>query len=170
MVDSDVDRDLDRDLDRDADPDVERDLDRDADSDLPGLLRTLWFTVRVSVRSHPALAAGGLLLLPVGWVTGSLGALWLKYFVDGAIGHDTGLVGLAAGLLVVTQVVGWAADGLGTRLQQTFHEKAGIIFEERLIRASAGMNGIEHLERPAYVDKLDPLRKEAWIVHWTLEA
>ncbi|MGH3487799.1 MAG: ABC transporter ATP-binding protein, partial [Actinopolymorphaceae bacterium] len=42
--------------------------------------------------------------------------------------------------------------------------------EERLIRASAGMNGIEHLERPAYVDKLDPLRKEAWIVHWTLEA
>ncbi|MEQ7128416.1 ABC transporter ATP-binding protein [Actinopolymorpha sp. B11F2] len=140
------------------------------DRDLPGLLRTLWFTVRISVRSHPALAAGGMLLIPVGWVTGSLGALWLKYFIDGAIGGQAGTVGLAASLLVLTQVLGWAAGGLGMRLQQTFHEKAGIIFEERLIRASAGMNGIEHLERPDYLDKLDPLRKEAWIVHWTLEA
>jgi ATP-binding cassette, subfamily B, bacterial len=146
------------------------DGDGSGQGDLPGLLRTLWFTVRISVRSHPALAAGGMLLIPIGWVTGSLGALWLKYFIDGAIGADAGTVVLAASLLVLTQVLGWAGGGLGMRLQQTFHEKAGIIFEERLIRASAGMNGIEHLERPEYLDKLDPLRKEAWIVHWTLEA
>ncbi|GAB3420075.1 ABC transporter ATP-binding protein [Flindersiella endophytica] len=140
------------------------------DKDLPGSLRTLAFTFRIAARSHPALAAGTLLLVPAGWALGSLDALWLKHLVDGAIGGHARTVVLAASLLVLTEILGWISGGLGQRVQQTFQDKAGVVLEERLIRTSAGMNGIEHLERPEYLDRLDPLRKETWIVHWTFEA
>lgn len=140
------------------------------DKDLPGSLRTLAFTFRIAARNYPLLALGTLLLVPAAWAAGSLEALWLKHFVDGAIGRDPGAVVLAAGLMVLTCVFGWVSGSIGERVQQTFQDKAGLVLEERLIRTSAGMNGIEHLERPDYLDKLDPLRKEAWIVHWTFEA
>lgn len=140
------------------------------DRELPGLARTLAFTFGIALRSHPGLTFGTLLLVPVGWAVGSLQALWLKHLVDGVIGSAAGTVILAASLLAVTNVLGWAAGAIGGRIKQTYQEKAGVVLEQRLIETSAGMNGIEHLERPDYLDRLDPLRREAWIVHWTFEA
>lgn len=140
------------------------------DQKLPGLARTLAFTFRIAARSHPALTTGTLLLVPTGWAVGSLQALWLKQLVDGAIGREAGAVVLAVSLLALTNVLGWAAGAIGGRIRQTYQEKAGVVLEERLIETSAGMDGIEHLERPDYLDRLDPLRREAWIVHWTFEA
>ncbi|QDP95443.1 ABC transporter ATP-binding protein [Microlunatus elymi] len=140
------------------------------DHELPGLGRTLAFTFGVAVRSHPGLTLGTLLLVPAGWAVGSLQALWLKHLVDAAVGGTAGAVVLAVSLLAVTNVLGWVAGALGGRMRQTYQEKAGVVLEQRLIETSAGMNGIEHLERADYLDRLDPLRREAWIVHWTFEA
>lgn len=140
------------------------------DQDLPGLGRTLAFTFGIAVRSHPVLTVGTLLLVPAGWAVGSLQALWLKQLVDGAVSGAAGTVVLAVSLLALTNLLGWASGTIGGRLGQTFQEKAGVVLEQRLIETSAGMSGIEHLERPDYLDRLDPLRKEAWIVHWTFEA
>jgi ATP-binding cassette, subfamily B, bacterial len=141
-----------------------------ADHALPGHMRTLTSTLRVAIGSTPGLAAGTMLLVPVAWLTGALSAWWLKVLIDGAASLDVTAIAVAATLLVLTQMLEWLSDGLGERLQLTFQEKAGLVLEERLIRASAGLNSIEHLERPDYLDRLDILRKEAWVVHWTLEA
>ncbi|MBO0813283.1 MAG: hypothetical protein J2P23_14735, partial [Microlunatus sp.] len=140
------------------------------DKDLPGLARTLAFTFGIALRSHPGLTFGTLLLVPVSWAVGSLQALWLKHLVDGVIGRAAGPVVVAVSLLALTNALGWAAGAIGGRVRQTYQEKAGVVLEQRLIETSAGMDGIEHLERPDYLDRLDPLRREAWIVHWTFEA
>ncbi|GAB3757424.1 ABC transporter ATP-binding protein [Microlunatus parietis] len=140
------------------------------DQELPGAVRTLAFTFRIAARSHPGLTVGTLLLVPAAWAAGSLQALWLKQLVDGVVGGVAGAVVLAIGLLALTNVIGWATGAIGARLNHTFQEKAGLVLEQRLIETSAGLTGIEHLERPDQLDRLDPLRKEAWIVHWTFEA
>lgn len=140
------------------------------DHQLPGPARTLAFTFTIASRTYPALAVGTLLLVPAAWAVGSLQALWLKHLVDGVVGKAAGTVVLAVSLMALTHVLGWVSAALGGRVQQTFQEKAGVVLEQRLIETSAGMDGIEHLERPDYLDRLDPLRKEAWIVHWTFEA
>ena len=140
------------------------------DQQLPGSARTLAFTFSIAVRTYPALAVGTLVLVPAAWAVGSLQALWLKHLVDGVVGRTAGTVVIAISLMALTHVLGWVSSALGSRVQQTFQEKAGVVLEQRLIETSAGMNGIEHLERPDYLDRLDPLRKEAWIVHWTFEA
>lgn len=149
---------------------MSRGPDKDRGNDLPGLARTLAFTFGIAGRSYPGMMVGTVLLVPAGWVVGSLQALWLKHLVNGVAATAAGAVILAVVLLASTNVVGWAASSLGGRIQQTFQEKAGVVLEERLITTSAGMDGIEHLERPDYLDRLDPLRREAWIVHWTFEA
>ncbi|MGI8870236.1 MAG: hypothetical protein ACR2F6_15650, partial [Mycobacteriales bacterium] len=138
--------------------------------ELPGIWRTLAFTLRVAGREHPAMAAGALLVVPAGWVSGTVTAYWLKLLIDGAIRGSTGRIVLATVLLVATQVGGWAAAGLGGRALQTFQQRAGVPLERRLVRVGAGLRRLEHLERPEHLDRLDPLRKEAWIVHWALEA
>ncbi len=138
--------------------------------DLPHFLHTLVFTVRTAFGSQPWLTVCALSLTPIGWVTSALVALWLKLLIDGAVGHDTSAVVVAVVALVVNEGVGWAVAVAGQRLGQTFRERAGVELESELIRVSAGTDTVHHLELPAYVDKLDPLRKETWIVHWTLEA
>ena len=144
--------------------------ERSGTTELPGSARTLAFTFGIAVRSHPALTLATLLLVPASWAFGSLQALWLKHLVDGAVSGAAGAVAVAVGLLALTNVLGWVAGAIGGRIRQTYQEKAGIVLEQRLIETSAGMAGIEHLERPEYLDRLDPLRREAWIVHWTFEA
>jgi ATP-binding cassette, subfamily B, bacterial len=141
--------------------------DRD---DLPHLLRTLAFTVRTAFGTQPWLTVCALSWTPIGWATGALLALWLKLLIDGAVEHDTRAVVVAVAAIVASEAVGWAVAVLGTRMGQTFRERAGVDLESELIRVSAGTDTVHHLELPAYVDKLDPLRKETWIVHWTLEA
>lgn len=137
---------------------------------LPGLLRTLAYTVRVAVRTDPKVAGGGLLLIPVGWVSGTLFGLWLKLLVDAVVEADTRGVIVAVTLLVVNQAGGFVVGVFGQRLNQTLQERAGVNLEHQLVRVSAGTNTVQYLELPRYVDRLDPLRKEAWIVHWTLES
>ncbi|MBM7784112.1 ABC transporter ATP-binding protein [Tenggerimyces flavus] len=141
------------------------------DSDkLPGLLRTLAYTVRAAMRTDPKVAAGGLLLIPLGWVSGTLFGLWLKLLVDAVVGADQRGVIAACTLMVVTWVGGFMVGTFGRRFNETLQDKAGVNLEHELIHVAAGTHSIQYLELPRYVDRLDPLRKEAWIVHWTLEA
>lgn len=139
-------------------------------TELPGLLRTLGHTVKMAVRSDPKIAFGGLTLIPLGWAAGTLFGLWLKLLIDSVVADDTTLIVVAVGLLVVNQTGASLLGIFGRRLNQTLQDRASVHLEHRLIGVSAGTDSIEHLERPDYLDRLDPLRQEAWIVHWTLES
>ena len=138
--------------------------------ELPGPLRTLAYTVRVALRTDPKVTAGGLLLIPLGWLTGTLFGLWLKLLVDAVVKADAEGVVVAVILLIVNQVGGFLLGVFGHRFNHTLQDRAGLALEHELIQVSAGTNSIQYLELPRYVDRLDPLRKEAWIVHWTLES
>ncbi|WP_020579427.1 ABC transporter ATP-binding protein [Actinopolymorpha alba] len=137
---------------------------------LPGLFRTLVYVVWTAFRSDRRIAVAALGLIPLAWLTGTVFAWWLKLLVDAALDHDRDAIVFAVAGLVISQVAGWASSAIGRRLNRTFREKAGATLETELIRRSAGTPTIQHLERPEYLDKLDPLRKETWIVHWTLES
>ena len=137
---------------------------------LPGLARTLVYTVRAAFRTDARLALVTLTLAPAAWLDGTLAALFLKFLTDAALARDGVAVVLAVSALVVTLVGGWVTASFGRRLQHTLQEKAGVALEDELIQVSAGTPTLQHLERSDYLDRLDPLRKEAWIVHWTLES
>ncbi|MBE1606739.1 ABC transporter ATP-binding protein [Actinopolymorpha pittospori] len=139
-------------------------------SALPGLARTLVYTVRAAFRTDARLALVTLTLAPAAWLDGTLAALFLKFLTDAALAHDGVAVVVAVSTLVVTLAGGWVTASFGRRLQHTLQEKAGVALEDELIQVSAGTPTLQHLERSDYLDRLDPLRKEAWIVHWTLES
>ncbi|HVX43925.1 MAG TPA: ABC transporter ATP-binding protein [Mycobacteriales bacterium] len=140
------------------------------ESPMPGQIRALGATLRISFRTDWRIATASLLLVPAGWLPATLLAVWVKLIVEGVSASDGGRIIVGVAGLVLSQVGGWAAGGLGKRLQKTFEDRAGVELSDALLRASAGRAGIDHLERPEYLDRLDPLRKEAWVVHWTLEA
>jgi ATP-binding cassette subfamily B protein len=142
----------------------------DREDVLPGLVRTLVYTVRAAFRTDARLALVTLTLAPAAWLDGTLAALFLKLLTDAALDRDAVAVVVAVSALVVTHAGGWVAASFGRRLQHTLQEKAGVALEEELIQVSAGTPTLQHLERADYLDRLDPLRKEAWIVHWTLES
>jgi ATP-binding cassette, subfamily B, bacterial len=124
------------------------------------VLRALRLMVGISwgadaPRSIAALvtASGQMLSTPVR-------ALGMKMLVDGVIGHDrrlalTGAV-LVVALAAVNRLMTWASFNVRMRLR----ENTQLHLDARLMALTAGIPGLEHHERPDYLDKVELLRAE----------
>lgn len=127
-----------------------------------GFLRFLRHVFVLTVRTDRR-ATGVLILLLVAQ-TGVVAAtgLSLRWLVDAAIAGDRG--GAVAAI-----VVGAAASGLGAigirvsfTLRVYLMERVDVALTREILQASAGIPTVEHLEHPAYLDRLDLLRKGSW--------
>lgn len=115
-------------------------------------------TVRTDRRATAILIT--LLVAQTGVVAAT--GLSLRWLVDAAIAGDR--AGVVAAI-----VVGAAASGLGTigiRVSFTMRvylmERVDVALTREILEASAGIPTVEHLEHPAYLDRLDLLRKGSW--------
>ncbi|MFI7639737.1 ABC transporter ATP-binding protein [Nonomuraea sp. NPDC049400] len=130
-------------------------------------LRTLlvlaWRTDR---RAALILAA----FLTLGAVSQSLAGLFLRELTDTATaGQATTAVlwGLAAGSALAAGVALGRAE---LALMQELAERMGLAVQQEILTLTAGVPTIEHLERPAYLDKLQMLRQESWQLYFAVWA
>lgn len=87
-------------------------------------------------------------------------AVGMKLLVDGVAAHDRqravlGAV-LIAGISALGRLVAWASFNVRMRLR----ENTQVHLDARLMALTAGIPGLEHHERPEYLDKVELVRSE----------
>ncbi|TDD19918.1 ABC transporter ATP-binding protein [Nonomuraea diastatica] len=118
------------------------------------LLTLAWRTDR---RAFLAMAV----FLALGAVSQGLVGVFLRALTDTATaghGAQASLWGLAAGAALATGVALGRAE---LALMEELAERMGLSVQEEILTLTSGVPTIEHLERPAYLDKLTTLRDES---------
>ncbi len=136
-----------------------------SERDLPSTGQALWRVMQIAYRAEPALLVLSFALVASSWLPSSLGALWLKLLADGAVQRRTGLVLWGAGGLATSVAAGWLLNTLGRRLEIRFRERATVTLESHVARLQASVPGIEHHERPEYLDRLQLLRDQVFLLN-----
>ncbi|MGH8973571.1 MAG: ABC transporter ATP-binding protein [Acidimicrobiia bacterium] len=123
-------------------------------------LRALGLVVRTAFVASPARAALVFTVLPLASLTLVLSGWWLKMLADGIVYRDPERAALAvlavAGSLAFQHVMVVVLSKVRFNLQ----ERTSLRFERELLSLVAGLPGIEHHERPEYLDRIEMLRAQ----------
>ncbi|HEX3813020.1 MAG TPA: ABC transporter ATP-binding protein [Mycobacteriales bacterium] len=103
-----------------------------------------------------------LVLLTVQTLGGSLFALWLGLFVDGAVaGHRT--TTLLAGLAIAASIAAVAGlDYASARVRMALSDRTHLLLERRLLEMVGRTPTLAIQETPAHLRQLELLQDEAW--------
>jgi ATP-binding cassette subfamily B protein len=135
------------------------------DTDLPPIPRALWRALVLAYRAQPRLLVVSFLLVTGSWIPDALGALWLKMLTDGVTHHDDSRVMWAAVGLAAAAAAGWLLRTIGGRVEMRFRDQATIEIEAHVARLQSSVPTIEHHERPAYLDRLQLLREQVFLLN-----
>ena len=123
-------------------------------------LRSIGVLFGFSFRAAPRRASAVLALDAVAPLSESLATLWLAHLTNAAVAGDVdGAVRAAlvmAGVFFVSMLAGWNGFTIRTGLQ----ERTGLLVDRRLIELSSDAPGLEHHERPDYLDEMELLRTQ----------
>jgi ATP-binding cassette subfamily B protein len=97
-------------------------------------------------------------------------AVGAKLLVDAAVAGSVSRGLVAAGVLALTAATVLIVVLYYVDLLFIVAEKAGATVDRRLIDLMAGVPGLEHHERPEYLDRLDVLREERARLAWMTNA
>jgi ATP-binding cassette, subfamily B, bacterial len=125
----------------------------------------IWFraigrVVRTAFAADPGRASFVFVGSPLLALSPVLGALWLKMLFDGLAKGDAGDAGFAAALVAGSLVVHHLSVVVMAKIRFTLQERTSLHFERELLAMVAALPGIEHHERPEYLDKLEILRDQ----------
>jgi ATP-binding cassette subfamily B protein len=125
----------------------------------------IWFrairrVIRTAFAADPARATFVFIGSPILDLSPVLGAVWLAMLFRGMQNGDAGSAGLAAGLVAGSLVAAHLSTVVMAKIRFTLQERTSLHFERELLAMVAGLPGIEHHERPEYLDKLEILREE----------
>jgi ATP-binding cassette subfamily B protein len=135
------------------------------DTDLPSAWRALMRSLRLAYHAEPRLLILSFVLISGAALPDALGALWLKYFADGVVARQATLVAWAGAGLTAAAVGGWLMRTLGTRVETRFRDRATIELEAHVARLQATATSVEHHERPAYLNRLQLLRDQVFLLN-----
>jgi ATP-binding cassette, subfamily B, bacterial len=127
----------------------------------PLTLRALWLMVSLSFKADPLGAILLCLAMPTYYLSPAAGAVATKLLVDAALAGQTVMAvgaGVFAGLAVL------AAAGslkLEVYLSYTINKKVDALLQRRVAETLVRLPGIEHYERPDYLDEVQQLRDHA---------
>ncbi|MGH9010258.1 MAG: ATP-binding cassette domain-containing protein, partial [Acidimicrobiia bacterium] len=125
----------------------------------------IWFravgrVIRTAFAADPARATVVFVGSPILDLTPVLSAVWLAMLFRGLAKGDAGSAGLAAILVAGSLVVAHLITVVMAKIRFTLQERTSLHFERELLAMVAALPGIEHHERPEYLDKLEVLRDE----------
>jgi ATP-binding cassette subfamily B protein len=135
------------------------------DEDLPSVRSSLWRAITLAYRAEPRLLVLAFAVSVSAWIPGALAALWLKVLVDGVTEGDADRVRLAAIGIAAAAVVGWILLTIGNRLYMQFRDRATIEIEAHVARLQATVASLEHHERPLYLNRLQLLRDNVFLLN-----
>ncbi len=132
--------------------------------DVPPAFSSMWRAVKRGYDAEPALliVAFGLSLLAA--LPDALLALWLKFLADGVIQHRRQLIIAASLGLAISTTATWFLKTISDRTQRRFRDRVTIALESHVAHLQASVTGIEHHERPEYLDRLSVLREQVYVL------
>jgi ATP-binding cassette, subfamily B, bacterial len=136
-----------------------------ADADLPSAWRGLRRSLQLAYRTEPLLLLVSFALIAGAALPDAFGALWLKQLADGVVATEASVVAWAAAGLAAAAVGGWLMRTIGVRVEMRFRDRATIELEAHVARLQATAASVEHLERPAYLDRLQLLRDQVFLLN-----
>lgn len=141
----------------------------DPASRLPGHVRSMIRISARAIRAEPVLVVASLTLTPLSGLGGPIAALWLRALADAALDRAAPPAVSAAIGLVATLAAAELLTVLRLRLQRDLQDRLASTMQPWFTAAAAGISGIDHLERPAYVDRLEVVRDNSWYLCWSFE-
>lgn len=122
-------------------------------------LRGIGLVVAMSVRVSPWESVL-CLFEAFGKVLGLLQPLYLAWFVDGALRHDTGRMTLAVAAFTASIGLDWALQMVGTNARVSQQERVGHAFDTEIARITASIPTLDHQESPRYLDQIQAIRDQ----------
>jgi ATP-binding cassette subfamily B protein len=133
-------------------------------SDLPGLLPSLLRSLRLGYGAEPRLFIAAFVLNATAWLPQALIALWLKLLADGAVQHRSSQVTFAAVAIGISIALTWLLNTVSARIGHLFQLRTTIAIQSEVSRLQASVPGIEHHERPEYLDRLQLLKEQVFLL------
>ncbi|HEX4216249.1 MAG TPA: ABC transporter ATP-binding protein [Candidatus Dormibacteraeota bacterium] len=135
------------------------------DTDLPSVLASVRRSFGLAYEAEPRLLVVSSILTVASFLPSALIAFWLRLLADGVVRHRFSevVIGVAAMALSVTAT--WLLNTVGGRMQRVFSQRATIALEARVAELQTRTAGIEHHERPEYLDRLQLLRDQVFLLN-----
>jgi ATP-binding cassette, subfamily B, bacterial len=136
----------------------------DVSTKLPPALPSMWRLCKLGYRHEPRLMIAAFVLALLSALPDALLALWLALLGKGVLEKSSGYVMTAAIGLALSAAATWFLRIVGTRVQRRFRDKVTIALESHVARLQATVATIAHQERPDYLDLLDMLRNQVFVL------
>jgi ATP-binding cassette subfamily B protein len=124
----------------------------------------MWRMFIFGLRAQPVLLFVAFALTLLAVLPSVLTPLWLKLLSDGAIDGDRGAIEIAALGLAGSAVGAWFLMTMSDRIQRRFRDRMTIILERHVAGLQANAATIELHERPEYLDRLEVLRNQVFVL------
>jgi ATP-binding cassette, subfamily B, bacterial len=115
--------------------------------------------VGTGFRAAPRLAWGALALSTIGGLAITCYSLGYRMMVDGALDHETTRVAIGAALVALLFTVGWLSTVLAAIIGSELTDRANLTLGLRIGLLIASVPGVEHLEVPDLLARVEPLRE-----------
>jgi len=144
-------------------------------STMGNVVRALALMIEISLRADTPRSIGTALTASATRVAQPLRAIGIRTLTDGIVAANlplavTGIV-VIIGLTIVSRITFWASFNVRMRLR----ESTLVYLDTLIMRLTAGIPGLEHHERPEYLDNVEVIRSERWAlanpfnpISWTL--
>ena len=139
--------------------------------DLRGVIRPVALMVLAGFRADPIRATASLVLRIAVGASPVMFALALASLIESAHpggSRDAALV--AAAMLAAAVALRAVVDELGWKISQVLEEKTSHLVDCEIIGIVAGLPGLEHFERSNYLDRIDRIRTEQWLLSQSIQA
>jgi ATP-binding cassette subfamily B protein len=147
-----------------ASADVGTSASADVSTKLPPALPSMWRLCKLGYRHEPRLMMAAFVLALLSALPDALLALWLALLGKGVLEKSPGYVMTAAIGLGLSAAATWFLRTVSTRVQRRFRDKVTIALESHVARLQAMVATIAHQERPDYLDLLDMLRNQVFVL------
>lgn len=128
------------------------------------VFRSLSLMVALSLRADAPRSIGAVTTAVVGMVALSVRTIGLKIATDGIVGNSMSEVLIGVVLIGLLQATSrwmyWASFNFRMRMR----ENTQVYLDSYMMELTAGIAGIEHHERPEYLDHLELIREERWSI------
>lgn len=128
-------------------------------------LRAMWRVIAIAFEADRLKAVLLCLMLPAQYLGPVVSAVAMRFLVDAALRHQAAMAVLAAGIAGLSVVISMLSMELTLYLIHALELKAEMVVKRHLAELTAGLPGLEHYERPEYLDHIAVLQQQAgWIV------
>jgi ATP-binding cassette, subfamily B, bacterial len=131
---------------------------------LPPALSSMWRLCRLGYSYEPRMVLLVVLLTLVVGIPDALFALWLQLLGNAVTAQDSTTIWIVLGLMAVSATLTWLLTVMNARLTRRFRDRVTVALETHVATLQASVSGLEHQERSDYLDRLDVLRTQIFVL------